>query len=399
MSFSFQFCGERLNWQLLVAIDLQRVIRDVDVHALQGVIENIACAKITRDEVQLFQPDHTVHLLTLCQLILQYLIYTQQYLTRQLDETKKESEKYASKVQELLAENATAKAETKGARRELKRVQQMAQLWEQWIAQKGALESVGAAQQQPQVEPPATLPCPTCGRMFSSQERLSAHAPRCQSKTESTKAMSELRKDMEKWHADQAKQQADLINALKESVTNAVQSSRQHHPTDTPLALQLQQLQRENDALRQANNHRDIQEVKDGLTQLRTFFESAVLTGTLGKSSSSEKHRSSSSSRKKESAVSPTSTKSTASTRDDTAHKLPQAPSRPPRPTQPAAPAQPAPTQTAAPAVPAQTAAAEQQAVPAPPAQPAAAPAQTATPAAPAPPAQPVQPAAPAQPG
>eukprot|EP00759_Apiculatamorpha_spiralis_P006747 PhF_6_TR1396/c1_g1_i2/m.2417/K16470/DZIP1; zinc finger protein DZIP1 len=289
-TFSFTVGSERLNWQLLVALDISRIIRTVDVDALQGIIQNITFAKLNREEIALFQPEHTLHLLTLCQLIIQYLIHTQNFLTSQVDGLQKDAAQMGVKLNEAIAELGAARAEAKAAKKELKRLEHMTAMCDQWFGGQGNNNNNNNGGGQ--LEQPPTLPCPQCGRVFQTAERLSAHTTRCSAKTESLKSMTELKKEMERWQLDQQRQHAESMAAMKDmilSVAKTVTSasgtteSRASGFSEVPLILQMQNLQKENDSLRRQQEMRGIEDMKAQLGDLRTLVTDLVKQGIAGR--------------------------------------------------------------------------------------------------------------------
>ena len=68
---------------------------------MQRVLQNLAFARLSREEAVTFQPEHVVHLFSLAQLCMQYLVYTQDVLAGTLEETRRqllhEESKRASK--------------------------------------------------------------------------------------------------------------------------------------------------------------------------------------------------------------------------------------------------------------------------------------------------------------
>ncbi|CAD2220310.1 Iguana/Dzip1-like DAZ-interacting protein N-terminal, putative [Angomonas deanei] len=167
MSQPFEFVqgNERLDWGILVSIDLQRLVRDVNVDTLQRIVENLAFARITRDEAAMFTADHTVHLFTLAQVVLQYLVYSQECLAKmnlKLNERLSEvqvSLKQTEKEKDALSEEVLVlKKEVKAQRRTL-----MA-----YEFNSNAVAAGGAAAAHDHM-------CPQCGETYTKLESLQSH--------------------------------------------------------------------------------------------------------------------------------------------------------------------------------------------------------------------------------
>ena len=118
----FQFFSgtERLDWAVLTAIDISRLVREVNVDTLQRVIDNIAFARLTREEAALFTPDHVVHLFTLSQLVLQYLVYSQDTLSRLNTSLRERLAEVQQSNKRLEDETSTRKEQLAAVKKELK---------------------------------------------------------------------------------------------------------------------------------------------------------------------------------------------------------------------------------------------------------------------------------------
>ena len=90
--FQMRLTNERLNWQLLSGVDATRLMNDVDVDTLQGVMNNVAYAALTHEEAAQLAPRHTQHLFTLSQLLVQYLVYTQAYIVEEKEAMAQQAE-------------------------------------------------------------------------------------------------------------------------------------------------------------------------------------------------------------------------------------------------------------------------------------------------------------------
>lgn len=80
--FEFIQGNERLDWGILVSIDVERLLCNPNVETLQRIVGNLGFSRIHREEVAMFNADHVVHLLRLYQIIVQYVIYSQDCLAK-----------------------------------------------------------------------------------------------------------------------------------------------------------------------------------------------------------------------------------------------------------------------------------------------------------------------------
>jgi hypothetical protein len=92
--FFFQQRKGRLNVRSLAKIDLERMIRDVDIDLLQQHVENITFCRLNEDDLHYLTDPQILKLFSLAQLIIEYLLYSQDNLVSNLNQL---SKKYNSK--------------------------------------------------------------------------------------------------------------------------------------------------------------------------------------------------------------------------------------------------------------------------------------------------------------
>lgn len=59
-----------------MSTDVDRIITDVDLHALESLLQNITYSLLDREDLQRMGDAHFVKLFRLSQLSIEYLIYT-----------------------------------------------------------------------------------------------------------------------------------------------------------------------------------------------------------------------------------------------------------------------------------------------------------------------------------
>ncbi|ORC86336.1 uncharacterized protein TM35_000292180 [Trypanosoma theileri] len=167
-SFEFVQGSERLDWGVLVAIDLQRLIKDTNVDTLQRIVENLAFARVTRDEAAMFTPEHILHLFTLCQLVIQYLVCSQECLAKmnvKLSERVQEAQhrwnSAEAERERLHEENTILRKEVKAQRRTL-----LAYEYANSNAAGGGAGGAGVG---------CPYVCPHCGDAYAKSESLQSH--------------------------------------------------------------------------------------------------------------------------------------------------------------------------------------------------------------------------------
>jgi zinc finger protein DZIP1 len=96
--FFFRQRRGHLNLRKFEALDLDRIVREVDVDLLQQTLEEITFSKFTEHEIQFFSDKQVVKLFNLAQLTIEYLLYSQEKLVKSLNDLAK---KYTGKKRAL----------------------------------------------------------------------------------------------------------------------------------------------------------------------------------------------------------------------------------------------------------------------------------------------------------
>ncbi|KAI9351379.1 Iguana/Dzip1-like DAZ-interacting protein N-terminal-domain-containing protein [Obelidium mucronatum] len=78
--FYFKRRSERLDWRLLASLQVDRVQREVDIPALQEIMENITFCDVDAEDVRYVDPNF-LKLFKISQLIIEYLVHTQDFLS------------------------------------------------------------------------------------------------------------------------------------------------------------------------------------------------------------------------------------------------------------------------------------------------------------------------------
>jgi len=118
--FQFQERQGRINWRTVLNTDVDKLVKDIDLHQLESLLQNLTYAQLDREDLERMGDAHFVKLFRLAQLSIEYLIYTQNYLetlTKTLDmqykHTYEETEKVRDKIKQQTEENAIMKRELK----------------------------------------------------------------------------------------------------------------------------------------------------------------------------------------------------------------------------------------------------------------------------------------------
>jgi hypothetical protein len=97
--FCFQRRQGTLDIRSISKCDVNRIINEVDIDALQNHLENVAFSALNEDDLEHLPDPLIVKLFRLAQLLIEYLLYAQDQLTSNL---KKLAQKYASKKRDIL---------------------------------------------------------------------------------------------------------------------------------------------------------------------------------------------------------------------------------------------------------------------------------------------------------
>lgn len=92
--FFFRQRRGRLNLRRVEAIDVERMIREVDIDILQQIVEDLTFSEFGEDDLHFLSDRQVVKLFKLAQLTIEYLLYSQGKLVANLNEL---SKKYSSK--------------------------------------------------------------------------------------------------------------------------------------------------------------------------------------------------------------------------------------------------------------------------------------------------------------
>eukprot|EP00667_Euglena_gracilis_P025245 EG_transcript_29560 len=121
--FCFRTAAQRLNFEALFQVDLQRVRREVDVDALQGVIKNLTYAATDPADFAGLSAAHVTHVFRLMQMLLQYVLHTQTLLSQTCDQRAAEGRRLVREVEAGSAAVARLAAENARLREELAALQ------------------------------------------------------------------------------------------------------------------------------------------------------------------------------------------------------------------------------------------------------------------------------------
>ncbi|KAM7428249.1 Zinc finger protein dzip1 [Porites harrisoni] len=164
MNFSFGRRQEKVDWRRLASVDVDHILREMDVKTLQDNIMHITFCNI---EAELgsqgvgYDPNY-IKMFKLAQLIIEYLLHSQQFLSANLEAENKT-------LQDSLEEVEKAKKELEEKKEAYKKLKRECQKQKKWIAEYQLLMRAGASGQHK---------CPCCAKSFVSHEYVISHVTR-----------------------------------------------------------------------------------------------------------------------------------------------------------------------------------------------------------------------------
>ncbi|CAM6094918.1 unnamed protein product [Calypogeia fissa] len=186
--FVFQRRLSRIDWRKLHTIDVDRVIRQVDLDALESVLDTITFADIQGEDTRNFSESNFIKVFRLAQLMVEYLLHVQELLASHKDtllatgaEMERRVEKQRLKHVKLISDLSTLRHNFKQAKKTIRtyeimlRVQNKVQHRQQKFQQ---TERKQQLQAQQSVEAQTVRCCPLCDKLFESAYYLDLHVAR-----------------------------------------------------------------------------------------------------------------------------------------------------------------------------------------------------------------------------
>ena len=116
--FTFRRRLGKLDWRMLAGIDVNRVIRDVDVQTLQDVLENITFAAVDGEDLSYYPETNFVKVFSLAQLIIEYMLHSQAYLASRRSAIERKTVLASSEAKRLMQDLQQATETMEALRKE-----------------------------------------------------------------------------------------------------------------------------------------------------------------------------------------------------------------------------------------------------------------------------------------
>ncbi|KAK9806976.1 hypothetical protein WJX72_009222 [[Myrmecia] bisecta] len=147
-AFHFDSRRTRIDWRILHGVDIDRVVRDTDLDALDRVVSIIAFGDIEAEDTRNLTELNFVKIFRLGQLTVEYLLHVQDRLAYENGALKDDRVKAARHIEVLRLRVKEQKEQVLSSRRDVKRVKKTLKTYE-------ALAGKAQPEPKPGVEPPA----------------------------------------------------------------------------------------------------------------------------------------------------------------------------------------------------------------------------------------------------
>ncbi|XP_071798375.1 uncharacterized protein [Asterias amurensis] len=253
--FTFQTRHDRIDWRKMASVDVDRVMRELDFATLQDVIMNVTFCDITAEVDMRSMDPNFVKLFQLSQLIAEYLLHSQNYLTHSIGLTQ-------DKVQQIEGAHNSTKAEAMKLKEELKKQKDECHKRKKMLKQQQNLIQAGANNYHK---------CPYCSKAFVHSAYLQSHVQRKHSEYLPPSADSETKKQSQRMEheIEELRERLRMTETQMEEERRLIQSQmtaqRESQAKEESRRLEeLQKQQMENWKQEQLESHRaDMERMKD----------------------------------------------------------------------------------------------------------------------------------------
>ncbi|KAG5189068.1 C2H2 zinc finger protein [Tribonema minus] len=199
-AFHFRQRSGAMNWSKLAKVDVDEVVQEVDLAALQSILDDCTFSKVVPDG----NIDNFVKLARLSQLLLEYMLHVQSYQDLRLLSASQELATQKKRIATVQKSLAASQKQNKALRREVLRYQTIMSTCQGLLRQYGidasslflqlntSVAGDGTQQPPPVPPPPPAAPvsatgapdaaiahtCAECGKVFATSEYLDKHMAR-----------------------------------------------------------------------------------------------------------------------------------------------------------------------------------------------------------------------------
>ncbi|KAI9098282.1 Iguana/Dzip1-like DAZ-interacting protein N-terminal-domain-containing protein [Phlyctochytrium arcticum] len=172
-SFFFKRRRERLNWRVLAGIDVSQIQKEIDVQALQDIMENLTYCDIEAEDLAI-DPNY-IKIFQLAQMVIEYLVHSQDYLIDSRKALAERAQAFMSELEQTRASNNSYKTEMAALRKETRVLKKSLYAFQIMTKLSHPINSVlpTAANNSASYHK-----CPLCSKLFVTSAYLKAHTQR-----------------------------------------------------------------------------------------------------------------------------------------------------------------------------------------------------------------------------
>eukprot|EP00752_Nemacystus_decipiens_P010049 g8959.t1 len=176
-SFYFQQRSGKLDMRAIGRVDVDSVVKNVDIDTLQAHLENITFAHVSEDDLRLYSDQCFLNLFRLSQLLLEYLLSVQDTLATSLEAVALKHSTIRKALDRGRAELHAASEQDRALKREVRQKRATIARYEQLLAlpapSSGRRDAPGGCDGGGNMHS-----CLTCGKMFTTADYLQQHIVR-----------------------------------------------------------------------------------------------------------------------------------------------------------------------------------------------------------------------------
>ncbi|XP_071494681.1 uncharacterized protein [Diadema antillarum] len=238
--FTFRSRHERIDWKKIASIDLDRIMRELDVSSLQDSIMGITFCDIEREIDTRLVDQNFVTVFKLAQLIIQYLLHSQEVMAHNASVAEE-------RVQQLRLDQEGTKAELTQLRGELEKVKQESHKRKKLLKNQQTLIQATANNYHK---------CMYCQKAFFSVAYLQAHIHRKHPEFTPRPAQQEDSSSVKKVNEANEKLERELEELRERLKFTESQLVEEKERAQEQMKMHLQQQQNQMDTERQEDQHR-----------------------------------------------------------------------------------------------------------------------------------------------
>ncbi|OAE29684.1 hypothetical protein AXG93_509s1370 [Marchantia polymorpha subsp. ruderalis] len=178
--FVFQKRLTRIDWRKLHTIDVDKIVREVDLDTLEAVVDTIAFGDIQGEDTRNFTEANFVKIFRIAQLMVEYLLHVQELLAGHKSQLLADGTTIQRRLEKHREKFAKLLIDLNQCRHDLKQAKKTLRIYEAILKVQGENQQQLQSQQQQQqsVTQQMVRCCPLCDKLFESSYYLDLHVAR-----------------------------------------------------------------------------------------------------------------------------------------------------------------------------------------------------------------------------